>query len=152
MRMRFPLEESLALPAVVCLLALMPVGAQQNSGAQQNAGTTPTTSGRGTGTRVEKFKVKQEFGPQTVSRRGDRTAVATPPGQGDGTQGTNSGNSANGSSDAIKQDFGPTAHGLRKETTSAPNAIDAGGKPLRLQTTKNSIDQGGKPQKSTDPK
>ncbi len=114
MKMRFPLEESFVLLAVACLLALIPVGAQQDrAGQQQNAGTAPAPGGKGTETRVEKFNVKQDFGPQSVPRRGDRTTAATPPGQGNGGKGQG------GSGATIHQEFGPAAHGSRHQTTNS---------------------------------
>jgi hypothetical protein len=130
MKLRFPFEESFVLLAVVCVLALIPVGAQQENGSQQKSGTTPSTLNEKAEVRVEKYNVKQDFGPQSVSRRGDRMSAATPSGQNNNSQGTSGGKGANGSSDAIKQDFGPQSVSRRGDrmTVATPAGQGSGGK------------------------
>ena len=123
MQMRFPVGKSLTLTIFLCMLSIIPLSAQQQNGGQPNTGTKPATGSEKSEVRVEKFKVKQEFGPQSVSRRGDRTTTATPPSQG-------SGNNNQGASAATShQEFGPTVHDSRKDTSTAPSPGGSGGKP-----------------------
>ena len=131
MRMPFPLGRRLALPAVLCVLAIIPLSAQQKNGSTQNSGTKPATGSEKAEVRVEKFNVKQDFGPQSVARRGDRMTTATPPSQGNGGQGPG------GTDSTIHQEFGPTVHGSRKQSTTAQNPAGPSGKtqPTSTQST-----------------
>jgi hypothetical protein len=91
--------------AATCAFALSPLFAQQS-----NSGSHPNSNNQ-TGVRVEKFNVKQEFGPQTTSRRGDRMS-ATSPKQSKG------GNGAGQSAEKYKQDFGPQQASRRGDRMS----------------------------------
>jgi len=101
---------------LVALVLSQPIAAQQAGNGAKNNGTPSANGNQGTSGRVEKFKVKQEFGPQSVSRRGDRTTIATPPGQGSGAQGNNNGSSS--STDKFKQEFGPQSVPPRGDRTT----------------------------------
>jgi hypothetical protein len=99
----------------LCVLAIIPLSAQQQNGSKQNSGTKPATGSEKAEVRVEKFNVKQEFGPQATSKRGEKLTAVTPPDQGNGGKGQ-------GAPDATtRQEFGPTVHGSRKDRSAAAN-------------------------------
>jgi len=130
MQMRFPVRRTLTLTMVLCVLTIIPLSAQQQNGGQQNSTTKPATGSEKAEVRTEKFKVKQEFGPQTVARRSDKTTTVTPPSQGNSSSGTGS---ANGSSAHAGDDvqFNPMAtagtqktasHSIKPKTGTNPNS------------------------------
>jgi len=126
---------------LVALVLSQPIAAQQAGNGAKNNGTPSANGNQGTSGRVEKFKVKQEFGPQSVSRRGDRTTIATPPGQGSGAQGNNNGSSS--STDKFKQEFGPQTASRRGDRMSVDAPQDGGG------SNNGSAGSGGTPQTGT---
>jgi hypothetical protein len=113
MKMRFSSGRRQAFTVMLFALVIVPLSAQQQN--KQNTGTKPATSGEKAEVRTEKFKYKQEFGPQSAARRGDRMTTVTPPNQNSG------GNPQGTSSSTIHQEFGPTVHGSRKQSTTAQN-------------------------------
>jgi hypothetical protein len=129
MQMRFPVRRSLTLTMVLCVLAIIPLSAQQQNGGPQNTGTKPATGSEKAEVRTEKFKVKQEFGPQTVARRGDRTTTVTPPSQGSSSSGTGS-----------------------AQSSSAHAGDDVQFNPQATAGTQKTASQVGNQQKSTNPK
>jgi hypothetical protein len=104
---------------VLCVLTIIPLSAQQQNGSQQNSGAKPATTSDKPEVRTEKFKVKQEFGPQSSSRRSDQSTTVTPPSQGSGTQGTGAANNPNPQNEKFKQEFGPTQASKRIDQTDA---------------------------------
>jgi hypothetical protein len=112
---------------LVALVLSQPLAAQQASNGKQNNGTPPANGNQGTGTRVEKFNVKQEFGPQATSRRGDRMGVATDPNQGAGTQGTGNNTGSNNSTEKFKQEFGPQSVSRRGDRMGVVSPQGQGG-------------------------
>lgn len=118
MRMQFPSGRSVSITAVLCALAIIPLAAQQKNTSTQNGGAKPAASSEKAEVRTEKFKVKQEFGPQTAARRSDNTTAATPP---------NQGSSPGASSSTVRQEFGPAVHGPRKQDLSAAGSGGSGG-------------------------
>ena len=126
---------------LVALVLSQPIAAQQAGNGAKNNGTPSANGNQGTSGRVEKFKVKQEFGPQSVSRRGDRTAISTPPGQGSGEQGNNNGSSS--STDKFKQEFGPQTVSRRGDRMRVDAPQNGGG------SNNGSAGSGGTPQTGT---
>lgn len=132
MQMRFPVRHSLTLTMILCVVAIAPLSAQQQNGSRQNTPTKPATSEKAE-VRTEKFKVKQEFGPQTASRRSDRTTAVTPPSQGNSSLGTGSAKSSSTQAgDDIR--FNPMATGGTQKTASHNAKPKAGTNP-NLQST-----------------
>jgi hypothetical protein len=127
MQLSFPLGKSLSITAALCALAIIPLAAQQKNASTQNPGTKPASSGEKAEVRTEKFKVKQEFGPQTVARRSDKMTTATPP---------NQGSSPGASSSTVRQEFGPAVHGPRKQNLSAAGSGGSGGNSQSPSTQK----------------
>jgi len=130
MQMRFPVRRSLTLTIVLCVLAIIPLSAQQQNGSQQNSGSKPATGSDKPEVRTEKLKVKQEFGPQTVARRSDGTTTVTPPSQGNSSSATGSGQSSNAQAGDDVQ-FNPMAtagtqktasHSVKPKTGTNPNS------------------------------
>jgi hypothetical protein len=126
---------------LVALVLSQPIAAQQAGNGAKNNGTPSANGNQGTSGRVEKFKVKQEFGPQSVSRRGDRTAISTPPGQGSGVKGNNNGSSS--STDKFKQEFGPQTVSRRGDRMRVDAPQNGGG------SNNGSAGSGGTPQTGT---
>lgn len=124
--MRFP--SGLGLIAAACVLATTPLAAQQQNGSKQNTATKSVTGSEKAEVRTERFKVKQEFGPQTVSRRGDKVTTVTPPSQGNSASGTGSaqGSSAQGRSDT---QFNPLATGGTQKNSGSGGSPPKGAKP-----------------------
>ena len=130
MQMRFPVGKSLTLTMILCMLAIIPLSAQQQNSGQQNSGTKPATGSDKPEVRTEKFKVKQEFGPQTVARRSDSTTTVTPPSQGNSSSGTGSAQASSAPArDNIQ--FNPQAtagtqktasHNVKPKTGTNPNS------------------------------
>jgi len=103
-----PSRPNIAALVAACISLVAPVPAQQNHGsAAADRSKTPPSH-------VEKFNVKQEFGPQTAARRGDRMGVATPPSQGAG----NNSSGASQSTEKYKQEFGPQQASRRGDRMS----------------------------------
>ena len=123
--MQFPLGKSVSITMVLCALAIIPIAAQQKNTSTQNGGNKPAASSEKAEVRTEKFKVKQEFGPQTAARREDGTTAATPP---------NQGSSSGASSSTVRQEFGPAVHGPRKQGLNAADPGGSGGKPQSSST------------------
>lgn len=99
------------LAALACLLAFNSLAAQQSSSNQPNKGNpTANTSNQNGEVRVEKFHVRQDFGPQPASRRGEQPATATPPAQNTGTHTETL---------KVKQEFGPQTASRRGDRTTA---------------------------------
>src|SRR5208283_1488119 len=118
---------SLAIATALSTIALVATQAQQSNSGK----ATGSSNGHNQGAevRTEKFKVKQEFGPQTVARRNDSISAVTPPSQG------NSGKGSGGSSAAVRQDFGPQVHAPRNAPTSTVLPTNSGGKPATFSAT-----------------
>jgi len=81
LKAQLPSKSSFALFTAACALAFAHLSAQQSNGI------APASGGKNPSTPVEEFNVKQEFGPQQASRRGDRIGVAALPGQSNGSKG-----------------------------------------------------------------
>jgi hypothetical protein len=131
----------LALATPLAAIVLVAASAQQsNSSKATNSSNKQNQGGqnRGAEVRTEKIKFKQDFGPQAVAGRGDRSTTVAPHGQNNGSNGST------GSSSAIKQEFGPQPVARRgdrmtapapppssggKSQTPAPAAIGPNGKP-----------------------
>ena len=105
----------------VALVLSQPVAAQQAGNGNQNNGTPPANGNQSPSIRVEKFHVRQEFGPQATARRGDRMTTAAPPNRNNGTHNTG-GQGTSGTT--YRQDFGPQVHGPRQQplTTDRPQS------------------------------
>lgn len=114
------------LAASLITFATLAAQAQQSN----NGKTSVSSNGQSQAAevRTEKFKVKQEFGPQTVARHSDRTNTATPPGQSNGNSGSTSQPSK------FKQEFGPQTASRRDDNVIVPapqgqSASNSGTKP-----------------------
>lgn len=112
---------SLALASALSTIALLAAPAQQSNSGK----ATGSSNGHNQGAevRTEKIKYKQEFGPQTVARRGDRMNAVTQPSQGSGGRGSGS------SSAAVRQEFGPQVQAPRNARTSTVQPVGSGVKP-----------------------
>jgi hypothetical protein len=117
---------SFVLAATFCATAFLAAQAQQSSDGKSNASTGGQK--QSAEVRTEKFKVKQEFGPQTTAPRGDRTNTSTTPGQNGGSNASGN-NDANSSASEFKQEFGPQVVGSRKDraATAAPPSASGQG-------------------------
>jgi len=134
-------------PAVVAVLFAMVLALPAQQGSSARADKTVNAQNQSSELRTEKFNVKQEFGPQSVGRRGDRMTTATPPGQ------NNSHSGSSGSTSEFRQEFGPQSVSRRgdrmtaaappansgsKLQTPTPAAIAPGGKRTNSPATPNS--------------
>lgn len=125
----------------VLAATLITISLSMASAQQSNNGRTSVSSNGQPQTaevRTEKFKVKQEFGPQTVARRDNRTAAATPSAQ-------NGGGSSTGRASKFKQEFGPSVHAARQQnvTTATPPVRSGAGS---AQVAQPAAAHGNKPQ------
>jgi hypothetical protein len=118
------LIRSIASAAALFLLGLIPTHAQRSS--------TVPSGAQGGGTHVGQFNFKQEFGPQSLGRRGHRESLPNPQGQG----GNNPGPSAPPqASVSDRQELAPVAR--HQEVNDHPQAIACGGsqKPPETQNS-----------------
>jgi hypothetical protein len=122
---------SLALATAFSTIALLAAPAQQSNSGK----ATGSSNGHNLAAevRTEKIKFKQEFGPQTAARRGDRMSAATQPSQG------NAGKGSGRSSAAVHQEFGPQVHAPRNAPTSTVQPVDPGGNPAKSSVTNTAV-------------
>jgi hypothetical protein len=141
---------SFVLAAAFCATALLATAQQSSNGRSSASSGGQKQSAE---VRTEKFKVKQEFGPQTTAHRNDRTSTATPPGQNGGSNGPGD-NGSSSSADKFKQEFGPQSVGTRKDraaTAAPPSTSGQGNGPGngKAQQSPSLFTPDGKPTRAT---
>lgn len=118
----------MAAASVLCLSAQ----AQQSSSARKNTDSqqanTPSKSGdsRSSANKTEKFHVRQEFGPQQASKRGDKMTADSPNGQGSSQGSTGSSGGHNASKNA-QQGHESNMRGNHKDTVKQNSSNDKSG-------------------------
>jgi hypothetical protein len=121
------------LPAIACLLWLAPALPQQNPSKQttRKAGQSDSASkpddSKSSGQRTEKVHFKQEFGPTQASKRGEKTKNDSSGGQGNSSQGTTGGTTANHASKGTKPAH-EEMHGNHKDVMTQPPSDKGSGK------------------------
>ena len=137
MRMQIRAAICLTILAVAGMLGQASIHAQQSTGTQsgnaskqsdkgkQKSAITQAHDAKGSG--GSDLKVRQEFGPQNVSKPSEQSTTANPPGQ-SGAQG--SGNSSTPTSKHVShQEFGPTQANKKNDVIVPSGSNGQGGKP-----------------------